>query len=224
MRRAIQQFDLNLQSARQLGVIHQAFAEKVTEAEKLDELLRAELVLAVGALDCYVHDVVRIGMTSLFGVASGESNAFRNFGVSLGFAKRIAGCPESDRSALVEEEIRRVHGFRTFQNADCISQALALLGIQAIWDKVGESMALPTVDVKRRLDIIVDRRNRIAHESDIDPTMGIGTKYPIDYVMIRQSLEFLDRVVRAIHSLVSSAMVEKLGADAPVSVLSPPAE
>jgi hypothetical protein len=47
---------------KQLGVIYLAFADKVTEAISLDELLRAELVLAVGALDCYVHDLVRIGM------------------------------------------------------------------------------------------------------------------------------------------------------------------
>lgn len=207
MHRAIEQFDLNLQSARQLGLIHQALVEKVTEAINLDELLRAELVLAVSALDCYIHDIVRIGMTHFFTVTSGESNAYRHFGVSLGFAKRIAICSESDRSALVEEEIRRIHGFRTFQNADKISQAFALIGIQAIWDKVGESVSMPPTDVKRRLDIIVDRRNRIAHESDIDPTMGIGTKYPIDYPMICQSVEFLERIVRAIHSLVGSEIV-----------------
>ncbi len=204
MHRAIEQFELNLQSASQLGLIYSAFVEKVTAAINLDELLRAELVLAVGAVDCYVHDVVRIGMTRFFAVTSNEPSAYLNCAVSLGFAKRIATTPESDRCALVEEEIRRLHGFKTFQNADNISQALALIGVQGIWDKVGRTLSLPSFDVKRRLDIIVDRRNRIAHESDIDPTSGIGTKYPIDYPTIHQVIEFLDRMVRAIHSTVLS--------------------
>jgi hypothetical protein len=202
MDRAIQQFEVNIQSASQLGIIYAAFEHKVTAVIKLEEVLRAELVLAVSAVDCYIHDIVRIGMTNVFAAAGGESNAFINFSVSLGFAKRIAAAPLLDRAALVEEEIRRFHGYKTFQNADSISQALAFIGVQAIWDKVGMLLALSPTDVRRRLDIIVDRRNRIAHESDIDPTMGIGTKYPIDYPMIEQAVSFLDRIVRAIHATV----------------------
>jgi hypothetical protein len=51
MNRAIQQFQTNVQSAKQLGVIYQAFAGKVTQAISLEELLRAEIVLGVSALD-----------------------------------------------------------------------------------------------------------------------------------------------------------------------------
>lgn len=205
MNRAIQQFEVNLQSARQLGLIFLAFADKVTEAIRLDELLRAELVLAVSAVDCYIHDIVRIGMTRCFSAIGGEPNAYLNFGVSLGLAKQIAAeTSEPVRLTLVEEEIRRLHGFRTFQNAENISQALALIGVKSIWDKVGVLLSIPSIDVRTRLDIIVDRRNRIAHESDINPTMGIGMKYPIDHPMVQKAVDFLERMVRAIHSTVIS--------------------
>ena len=106
--------------------------------------------------------------------------------------------------ALVEEEIRRLHGYKTFQNADSISQALSLIGVKSIWDKVGVSLAIPPSDVRTSLNIIIDRRNRIAHESDIDPTMGLGMKYPIDYHMVGQALDFLKRLVVAIDSTVVS--------------------
>ncbi|MCL4203557.1 MAG: hypothetical protein KJ000_13725 [Pirellulaceae bacterium] len=202
MHRAIQQFELNLQSARQLGVVYLAFADKVTEAISLDELLRAELVLAVSALDCYVHDVVRIGMARLFSGTGGAPNAYLNCLVSLGFTKRLATAVESDRGSLVEEEIRRLHGFRTFQSADNISQALALIGLQGMWDKVGTELSMQAGDIRRKLDIVVDRRNRIAHESDIDPTMGIGAKYPVDYPMVSQAVAILEQIVRAIHVVV----------------------
>ena len=114
MNRAIQQFEANLESARQLGLIYSAFIDKVTEAICLDELLRAEIVLAVGALDCYVHDVVRTGMATAFRAGQGEPNAYLNFGVSLDFVKRLLTTnDQNDRLNLFEREIRRLHGFRT---------------------------------------------------------------------------------------------------------------
>ena len=203
MNRALQQYEVNIQSARQLGIIYEAFFDKVTEAICLDELLRAELVLAVSALDCYIHDLVRIGMTRAFTATSGEPGAFLNFGVSLGFVKNLLNCvSEPDKLALVDHEIRRLHGFKTFQNADNISQSLSLIGVKGIWDKIGNVIGMPAADAKTRLNIIVDRRNRISHEGDIDPTMGIGVKYPIDFNMARTAIDFLDSIVRSIQGVV----------------------
>ena len=205
MNTALQQFTLNLQSAAQLGIIYLAFADKVTEAIKLDELLRAELVLAVSAVDCYIHDVVRTEMKRRFKEGGNEPKAYLNFQVSLGSVKQIVTeTSDTVRLTLLEQEIRRLHAFRTFQSADNISQALALIGVTAIWDKVGNSLRIPPPDVRARLAIIVDRRNRIAHESDIDPAMGMGTKYPIDHPMVQQAVQFLNDMVHAIHSIVVS--------------------
>jgi hypothetical protein len=198
--RAIQQFEANLESVKQLGVIYLAFVEKVTEAICLDELLRAELVLAVGSLDCYVHDLVRIGMGAAFKAGQGEPNAYLNFGVSLDFVKKLLSLTsESDRLTLFEQEIKRLHGFRTFQTADNISQALSFIGIRAIWDKVGNVLGMNSVDVRTQLNLIVDRRNRIAHESDVDPSLGVGNKYPIDFPLVAEAVGFLDTIAHAIH-------------------------
>ena len=203
MHRALQQFDINLQSARQLGIVYSAFYDKVTEAIFLEELLRAEMVLAVSALDCYVHDIVRIGMTRAFNASSGEPNAFLEFGVSFSFVKSLlAATSVADKTALVDQEVRRLHGFRTFQVADNISQALSLIGVKSIWDKVGLSLRMSSSDVRTRLNVIIDRRNRIAHEGDIDPAMGIGMKYPIDFTMVKQAVDFLESIVHAIHTTV----------------------
>ncbi|MBF0235444.1 MAG: hypothetical protein HQK65_20770 [Desulfamplus sp.] len=51
------------------------------------------------------------------------------------------------------------------------------------------------------MDLIVDRRNKIAHESDIDPALGIGEKYPIDPDMVNISIDFLEEVVNTIFSI-----------------------
>ena len=190
-------------NARQLGVIFEAFHEKMTKAFSLDEVLRAEIVLAVSALDCYVHDVVRIGMTRALALSSGEPNAYLNFGVSMQFVKRLlrASSPR-DRASLLDQEVRRLHGFKTFQNTESISQALSLLGIRGIWDSVGLVLGMPSRDVKTRLALIVDRRNKIVHEGDIDASLGIGSKYPIDLPAVHQAVSFLESLVKSIHRAI----------------------
>ena len=197
---AIQQFERNLESVRHLGIIYEAFVNRVTPAISLDELLRAELVLAVGVLDCYVHDLVRIGMSKAFEVGGGESNSFLNFGISLQAVKTLLSTASAeDRRYLFEEEIRRLHGYRTFQTAENISQALTLIGIKSIWEKVSTRLGIPPADVRDHINIIVDRRNRISHESDIDPSLGVGVKYPIDLAMVNKAVAFIESVVQAIH-------------------------
>ncbi len=203
MNRAITQFEINLQSARQLGVIYSAFVGQLTAAVDLDELLRAELVLAVSALDCFVHDLVRIGMGRAFDATATVPKSFIAFGVSMGFAREIlAATSTADRDALADQEIRRLLGFKTFQAPDKISQALSLLGITEIWNKVGTAIGVDSVTARKQLEVIVDRRNRIAHEGDIDPTKGIGVKYTINFPMVKQAVDYLDTIAHAIQLAV----------------------
>lgn len=203
MNRAITQFEANLESARQLGVIFKAFHGKVTEAIPLDELLRAEIVLVVSALDCYVHDVVRQGMVKTLSLTSGESNAYLAFGVSMHFVKRLLRATESgERANLLDHEVRRLHGFKTFQTSDNISKALSLVGITDIWSKVGVLLGIPAIDVKTRLNLIIDRRNKIAHEGDIDHSMGLTIKYPIDFPTIQKVVTFLESLVKNMHNVI----------------------
>lgn len=208
MNRAIQQFETNLDSLKQLGVIYLAFVDKVTQAISLDELLRAEFVLAVGALDCYVHDLVRIGMSGFFKAGKGESNAYLNFVVSLDFMKKLLlASSGTDKLNLFEQEIRRLHAYKTFQMAENISQALSFIGIKAIWDKVGPKLGMNSSDVRIQLDLIVDRRNRIVHESDVDPSLGIGDKYPIDFPLVDRAVGFLNSVTHAIHQIALAEVI-----------------
>lgn len=203
MNSALSQFEVNLESARQLGVIYEAFAPDLTQAVPLDELLRAEIVLVVSALDCYVHDVVRIRMAALLSKPADHSDAFRKFGVSMDFVTNaLAASTLAERAALFEQEIRRLHGFRTFQRADSIAEALGLIGIQQLWIKIGTEMGAPPGDIRTRLNLVIDRRNRIAHEGDIDPTAGFPLKYPIDLVTTRGAADFIESVVTAMHSVV----------------------
>ena len=206
MNRALANFEVNIASARQLGVIYEAFASDLTQAVPLDELLRAEIVLVVSALDCYVHDIVRIRMAAVLSDPTSQSNAFLTFGVSLEFVtKALRAVGAADQTVLFEQEIRRLHGFKTFQKASAISEALSLVGVQQLWVQVGAELGMQSRDVQTQLDLIIDRRNRIAHEGDIDPTAGFALKYPIDLATTRGAADFIQDVVLAIQHIVTAS-------------------
>ena len=62
MKPAFDQFRTNIVRVRNLGSIVDALASQTTGVLDLSDVLRAEIVLAVSALDQFVHEIVRLGM------------------------------------------------------------------------------------------------------------------------------------------------------------------
>jgi hypothetical protein len=71
-----------------------------------------------------------------------------------------------------------------------------------LWDEVASKMSKPAKDIKQQLTLIVDRRNKIAHEADIDPTLNIGNRWYIDESMVGDTVDFLEQVVESIHQIL----------------------
>ncbi|MDE5122675.1 MAG: hypothetical protein O4965_22525 [Trichodesmium sp. St19_bin1] len=49
---------------------------------------------------------------------------------------------------------------------------------------------------------MVERRNKIAHEADIDPSYNIGERWPIDEDMVNDAVNFIEGVVHSIHQVL----------------------
>ena len=64
------------------------------------------------------------------------------------------------------------------------------------------NMNMPAKDIKQQLNLIIDRRNKIAHEADIDPSYPIGNRWPIDEQSVNDAIEFLEKVVESIHNIL----------------------
>ena len=82
-----------------------------TSAVDASDMLRAQLVLAVSALDHYVHEITRLGMLSIFDGTKTASSAFLRFRVSL-------NCLSSGQLLTRNEfdaEIRAQHSYLAFQ-------------------------------------------------------------------------------------------------------------
>ena len=59
-------------------------------------------------------------------------------------------------------------------------------------------------DVRDRLRLVVDRRNKIVHEADANPTYGqIGILWPLNATQTDDTVAFIESVAEAIHTVVA---------------------
>jgi GGDEF domain-containing protein len=58
------------------------------------------------------------------------------------------------------------------------------------------------LETHQKLSVIVDRRNKIAHEADIDPTLGLGNRWAIDQAEVGEAVDFIEQVVESIHNIL----------------------
>lgn len=198
MQTALDQFNDNMLRVRNLDAIVTSISGLTTAVIDLSDLLRAQIVLSVSALDHYVHEITRLGMIEIVEARRPQTLAFARFAISMESA--LLGFSSANASWL-DNEIRTRHSYLSFQQPDRIAEAIRLFSSIELWNSVGARMATPPSDVKSRLALIVDRRNKIAHEADIDPSYP-NTRWPITPQLARDTTSFIESVCHAIHHLV----------------------
>jgi len=165
----------------------------------LTDLYRQSLAGAVSALDTCVHSVVRTGILLQlqgFGPALGAQ-----LPVSVDLFRRWYG---GDGSALNEIElaVRLAHGRWTMQFANDIADAVKLVSARPLWVSIAGGDKNLAGNLKTSLNVIVGRRNKIAHESDLDPSTG--TKWPIDSLLAIAAIDLLEERGTAIITHVAT--------------------
>ena len=86
MQSAIDLFRISIDRVRDLIAVHNSLKAQASSVLDLSDMLRAALVLAVSALDYYIHEVVRIGMLEIHGgnvLSRKHSRGFRFHWVAL---------------------------------------------------------------------------------------------------------------------------------------------
>ena len=201
MQSAIDLFRLSIARVRDLIAVHNSLKAQTSNVLDISDMLRSALVLAVSALDYYIHEVVRIGMLEIHRGERPEPPAFSGFQISLGNARAGINAGQNIDSWL-EDEIRQRHSYKSFQQPNAIADAVRLICDKKLWEEVSINMGSPAKDIKQQLSRIVDRRNKIAHEADIDPTLSLGNRWPIDELLVNEAVNFLEQVVESIHNIL----------------------
>lgn len=131
------------------------------------DLLRWQYVLAVSALDKYVHDIVRNGMIEEFKGTRPRTLKYQSMKINLSTVSLISSSPVPEIE--FSNEVTRQHSFLAFQDPDKISDALSFVWDEKNkWQVISSNMAtaISEKDLKTKLKNIVIRRNQIVHEGD----------------------------------------------------------
>jgi hypothetical protein len=197
---ALNAFIGNLDRVRAMHALHQTLAGMVAPIIDLSDLLRAEIVLTVSALDQFVHEITRLGMMQIWKGTRTSTPAYLKFQVSMDVTGKLIGHAGAD--AHLDAEIRLRHGYRSFQEPDNIADAIRLISPVELWNEIGSDLAEEPKDIKARLKLLVERRNKIAHEADVQPPYP-GQRWPISRQNVEEAIVFVERIGRGIHKKVS---------------------
>lgn len=166
MTKSLDKFKANISSASIMERIYEYLSVKTLPFEP-DELLRAEFVMIVSAFDCYIHDFVREKMIDMFKYPSIIADKTREYKVSLGAMMDIINETNPiSRIHLFEKEIKRIESKNSYQSSSNVESALGIVGLKKVWSHIYKDIDVPPK--KSQLDLIVRRRNQIAHEADMD--------------------------------------------------------
>lgn len=196
MKNAKKHFDQNIERVKHLGYIYQTLRLEGTEID-LNDILRTQYVMLVSALDHFIHEIVRIGMLETYNNSRKPTKVFQDFILTLDkkilFKKAIM---EEKNNQWLDYQIRVLNGYKSFQQADKISEAMQLVVEYNIWSKISINLTKDENDLKKQLNFIIDRRNQIAHEADIEPIYK--ELRPINVDDVNNSIEFVIDIAEAI--------------------------
>lgn len=202
---AIRQLRENIARVRAIGGLYEAVDQLTTPIVDASDLLRTQIVMAVSALDHYVHEITRIGMLEVYDGVRPRTTAFARFQVTMEAA--MTGITESSENKSSENkwldtEIRERHGYLVFQRPERIAEAVKLFCTLDLWATVAFRLNLRSQDLQTRLRLIVERRNSIVHEADLDPSYP-NTRWPISYSDSRSSVDFVETICETIYSVIT---------------------
>ena len=168
------------------------------------DLLRWQWVLAVSALDKYIHDIVTDGLVEQYINKKPHTPKFDTFQLCMKTIINIQSAPVPE--IAFRNEVIRKNSYLSFQDPDKIADALSFIwNVPNKWDVISRNMATPisSSDLKIKLKNIVVRRNQIVHEGDC-----LSTNIPMAQQQITASdtqdvIQFITELVDAIDASIA---------------------
>jgi hypothetical protein len=199
---AITQYNNNSKSIKELGSLYDLIIGKYPLLqEQAEEILRAQFVLIVGAFDCYIHDCVQAGILEIYQGRRVASNVIKKYPVYFSTVQQIDSSSDPMlKLAHLKKAIYLKNTKESYQSPQNIENALGLINIVKIWKNLSTKIGMTADDIKNKLSLIINRRNKIAHESDRNDT--IGGKYPINKGLVNDTINFIDKLSESIFQLL----------------------
>ena len=162
------QFEAVWSRCAHLATLHAYLEKKCLSIMQPDELLRAEWVARVSALDLYIHELVAQAMLAIFEGRRPASPAYLRFQVSTETLNRIrAAATTSEASAAFDLYVRTYLSRITYQAPDDIADGVRLCSEIELWNevalKLGATQATKADEAKKPEEAPVSRRSTPKH-------------------------------------------------------------
>lgn len=158
-------------------------------------LLRAQFVLLVSAFDTFIHGfVIENIIDSYF---EGKCDFNIDIPISVSYDLERAD-DKNHKIEILKVCMQKKLSKDTFQSPKSIEYAANIIGIKNLWAQLKELNKKPE-DIKNQLALIVNRRNKIAHESDWNQLRNEYEDISLEDVITCK--DFINNLVRAIFSL-----------------------
>jgi RiboL-PSP-HEPN len=176
------------------------------------DMRRLSIVMAVAALDTYMHRLVVERAYEHDELPGGLAALGVRFDQLLALADQsAAGARKKPHNARprvgVKKQLRDRLLRETFQNYEEVSRALGMAGQSKKWELIGARLDPPLTpaEIKETLNAIVGRRNQIVHEGDYErrERPRSAKLNGITYKQAKDKIDFLADLIDAIHDVVS---------------------
>ncbi|MFW3163009.1 HEPN domain-containing protein [Pseudomonas syringae pv. syringae] len=174
------------------------------------DLLRSALVMAVSAMDSYMHWMVFQQITAV-SKNSGLPKALAKLEIPFSDVADLAEAMLKGRRAGIEtrpwnalkNSAQKQLLFKTFQSFEQVSMAMSMSGILNGWKSAAAVLSINVKDIKSRLNHIVHRRNQIVHEGDITrSSLPRNLKFnSLDSAEISGDVDWVESLILAIESI-----------------------
>lgn len=202
MHNALALFKSNLSAARSLEGLYAYLSTTVTAPMSYDDLLRSQVVYSVSAFDKLIHDLVRIGMVQIFSGIRHPTARYLNEPISIELHGSLVSATVPPKEFIFEQAISRKLKSVSYQDPAKVADGLSYIWDESQkWQRIAMIMKMTDSDARTTLKLIVDRRNAIVHEADIDPTTN--AKLPINQAECRYITDFLELCGTSIAGLVT---------------------
>lgn len=191
-------FSESISRATQLGGLHNAVRSLTTDAVDPSDLLRSQIVQAVSAFDYLIHEITVQGMLDVYDGFRAPTGAYSNFRIPL---SSLHGTNSLVTRAAFESAIRDRHSYLSFQRPGKVADAIRLFSSVELWNEVGNNIGRDVATLKGDINLAIDRRNKIVHEADLDPSYP-GQRWPIGESDAAGVVYLFERIGHGIVSVV----------------------
>lgn len=173
------------------------------DREKIDYILRSQIVFLGGSLDFYFHEITQFGIMQMYDEIWQETKPYKNLNIKLGTILGVLK-GEKDDSWFIEF-INHEYSKISLISYDSIEKAMNMIGLHMyqIANKIyGEEIERKerVIKLKERMNRLCERRNCIAHQFDMFHENA--EKKPIHINTVREFIEDAKEIVDVVYELM----------------------